>query len=260
MKFNVKDFMIDLGTTPLENIFINNYFQIASGDQIKVYIYCYKLAYEGLEDLSPQEISNELGLDLRIFEDSLDFWEDQGIITKTQAGYSFLSIRELYLGIDFSKEEEPAQQPVEPPAEPEERILPTYSNLHMFSEIEEIIGTKLTPNEIERILAHLKEHGQDEELIAYGFTYSDKTTNKRNVNYVLSILRNWAIDGILTIADYKKAQEEREARNKPPAKKRPRKSTPKNEGGVSGTDIKAILDRKLREDMERAQGGSDERE
>lgn len=258
LKYKIKDLKIDLGTTPIENIFINNYLQIADGDDVKVYLYAYKLAYEGKVNEMPseEELAVELGMDTDRLLDAFNYWQDQGLISIEEEGdsksYHFLSLRELFLGV-----REPAK-PVD-----DFEILSndddiTMTNKEMFTGIEEILDTVLTPNEIERILDLKKEFRQDRDLIVHGFTYSEKTTGKRNVNYVLTILRNWALDGILTMADFEKHEAENEKRQDTKNTKKKR-TTKKKQGRtddrISSEELRNILDRKLRADVEKAMGG-----
>ena len=64
MKYSVEKFKIDLGETPIENIFLNQYLQVATGNQLKVYLYCYKLAKDTSAnvDISDEEIAKALDL------------------------------------------------------------------------------------------------------------------------------------------------------------------------------------------------------
>ena len=39
MKFSIDDFKLDLGETPIENLFLDLMLPIADGDAIKVYLY-----------------------------------------------------------------------------------------------------------------------------------------------------------------------------------------------------------------------------
>jgi hypothetical protein len=46
MKFLLEDWKIDLGETPVENMFLNSYMPMAPGDAVKAYLFAYKIAYE----------------------------------------------------------------------------------------------------------------------------------------------------------------------------------------------------------------------
>lgn len=260
LKYKIKDLKIDLGTTPIENIFINNYLQIADGDDVKVYLYAFKLAYEGKTEEMPseEELARELGMDTDRLSDAFNYWQNQGLISIEEDGdsksYHFISLRELFLGV---------REPAKPVEVDDNELLSndndfTMTNKEMFVGIEEVLDTVLTPNEIEKIIELKKEFRQDRDLIVHGFNYSEKTTGKRNVNYVLTILRNWALDGILSMADFEKHEAENEKRQETKNSKKKR-TTKKKQGRtddrLSSEELKNILDRKLRADVEKAMGG-----
>ncbi|MDO5717389.1 MAG: DnaD domain protein [Tissierellia bacterium] len=253
MKYKIENFKIDLGTTPIENIFINNFFSIADGNAIKVYIYAYKLAYESTNShiMSEEDMAKELGMSSDDVKRAFDFWKEQGVI-KTEKDdeneiYSFLSIRELFLGVtDMAQSEEELPKAEE-----------SSTNKQMFIFIEDFLNTNLSPNEIERIIAHLSEFGQERELVCRCFPYCLEVAGKRNVNYVLGVLRNWALDGIKTVSDLERYLENKK---KPEAKKNARKkkrNIPKDER-LSSDEIENIINQKLLFDVERARGEIDE--
>src|SRR5699024_3232157 len=68
--------------------------------------------------------------------------------------------------------------------------------------------------ELEKILNHIEDLGQEPEIIVEGFKFSDRKYGKRNLNYVLGILRNWHLDGIDTMEDLKKARERKNTKAK----------------------------------------------
>lgn len=259
MRYKIKEAKLDLGTTPIENIFLNNYLAIADGDSIKVYLYAYKKALEGFDgEETFEEIGENLNLSPDTVADAFGFWEGQGIVDITSHGDSFScqfkSLRELFLGLD-DLGEDPEDQEAKTPESRE--ILSndgdtTLTIKEMFDGIEAIIGTSLLPNEIERIEGLKKEFGQDRDLIVEGFNYSATTQNKKNVNYVLTVLRNWAIDGILTMEDLAKKRAKREEKKRTP---RTRKKTSK-ENRKSPDEIAKFLEQKLIEDFEKARGGN----
>lgn len=259
LRYKIKEAKLDLGTTPIENIFLNNYLAIADGDSIKVYLYAYKKALEGFDgEETFEEIGQNLNLSPDTVADAFGFWEGQGIVDITSHGESFScqfkSLRELFLGLD-DLSEKPEEQKTETP-EPRQILSndgdTTFTIKEMFDGIEAIIGTSLLPNEIERIEELKKEFGQDRDLIVEGFNYSARTQNKKNVNYVLTVLRNWAIDGILTMEDLTKKRAKREEKKRTP---RTRKKQSKG-SKKSPDDIAKFLEQKLIEDFEKARGGN----
>lgn len=259
MEFKVKDFQVDLGVTPVENIFLNNYLAIAPASAIKVYLYAYKKAYDGKEDNeSFAEIGKKLDLSEIEVGDAFGYWQDQGVVDITAKGddfvCSFISLRELFLGLTGDEDIEE-----EGPSQGEKEKLEGNSqegqltNTQMFDKIEEVIGTMLLPNELERILKHREEFGQDRDLIVHGFVYSSKAQGKRNVNYVLTVLRNWAIDGIHTMAQLK-AKNDKNNRGQEKKKKKTSSRKVQREDKKSADDIEAMIRRQMLADVKKAKG------
>lgn len=214
MKYKVQPYQVDIGETPIENIFLNQYLQLADGNSLKVYLYAIKNAKDpnAKDILTDQEIASDLGLTLREVKESWEFWLNEGIVKRVydeeineEITY-FLSIREIVLG-----EIERAEYI------PEEKTnMPNNSNSisQMFEEIESFLQIELNANELEKILNHIEDLGQEPEIVVEGFKFSDRKYGKRNLNYVLGILRNWHLDGIDTMEDLKKARERKNTKAK----------------------------------------------
>ncbi len=258
MKYSIKDLKIDLGTTPIENIFINNFLQIADGDYVKVYLYAFKTAYEGREDgmLSEDILAEHLGLDENKVLEAFEFWQDQGLVSieeyDGEKSYTFISVRELFLGF-----QQPAEAQEEVTLSNDDDI--SMTNKEMFDGIEKILETTLTPNEIQRIIDFRTEFKLNRDLVVHGFTYSEKVSGKRNVNYVLTVLRNWALDGILTMKDLEDSEaknEDKKTTGKTARKKASKKKRSlKKDDRLSTSELNEILQKKLKENVQKAMGG-----
>lgn len=261
MKYELYDLQVDLGTTPIENMFLNNYLALADGNTIKVYLYAYKQAYERKEVAeSFEEIAEKLGLTEDEVMDAFGFWQEQGIVEivsdTDDFKCKFKSLRQMFLGINIPSENEEIDKKDEVK---KTEVLSndkdtSISNTQMYNKIEEVLGTNLLPSEIERIHNLRKEFNQDRDLIVQGFVYSRDTQGKKNVNYVLTVLRNWAIDGIMTMEDLTVNKKEKEEKKK----KAPSKKRVSTEEKKSSYDIQAALERKLLEDFKKAQGDKTE--
>ncbi len=211
MKYSVEKFKIDLGETPIENIFLNQYLQLATGNQLKVYLYGFKLAKDTSEnaDISDETIAKALDLTEAEVNEAWDFWLDQGIIKRytdidTHTDHTvFLSLRQLYLGITNPE-----------PEESQKTYIPQNSKEieEMFRDIEDIRDMELSRSEMERILEHLSTYHQTPELVAAAFNYCTANQNtKNNTNYVLQVLKNWKLDGIMTLEQWQEANSKKKS-------------------------------------------------
>lgn len=269
MEFKIKSFNIDLGITPVENIFINNYLALADGNSIKVYLYILKLAYEGQDgdDFDEDRIASELCMSRKEVESAIEYWREEGVLEIFQVDgkkcYQLINIRELYLGFENTPNKEIEIRNLEEDkafvenksqelAEINEDITETL----MYTKIEEFLGTSLTPNEIMKLGEHLTEFGQEKALIYKGFTHSYEKTGKKNVNYVVSVLRNWALDGVKTIKNYQDivVKKEEEKKSEPIKSKAKKVKKLKKDERISRDSLKDILAKKMQMDMEKVLG------
>ena len=111
MHFIKKTADFDLGDTPIENIFINDFMPMANGTYVKVYLLGYKYANDKDISLSVnhQTIAKHLAIPWSDVFDAWDFWEQKGIIQKnfidledkTQYTVEFLSLKQLYINNNF---------------------------------------------------------------------------------------------------------------------------------------------------------------
>lgn len=207
MRFKIEQPTVDLGEILIENIFLDQYLPIATGNAIKVYLYCYKKTKDGETQMKFKDLSANLNLTEREVEESLQYWLQVGVLKRTilpetgENEFSFLSLRELFLGLK------------EPYQAEELSIVPkmdSQENQEMFQAIEEILNIELSVSQMSTILDFMNETKQTPELIIMAFQYSSVKSGKKNVNYVLGILRNWYADGIITLDDFLQAEEEKE--------------------------------------------------
>ena len=120
-----------------------------------------------------------------------------------------MSLRQLYLGITNPE-----------PDESQKTYIPQNSQeiKEMFRDIEDIRDMELSKSEMERILEHISTYHQTPELVVTAFHYCTTNPNtKNNTNYVLQVLRNWKLDGIMTLEQW---QEENNKKQQRKTKKR----------------------------------------
>lgn len=255
MKFSIDNFSLDLGETPIENLFIDLMLPIADGDSVKVYLYLYRqvLKNKNNYDFDEDVISKDLGMSIEEFKRSLDYWLEVGIISReliVETGkydYKFLSVRELQLGSKAFYEYD----------RNEERFLNKNNNQEMFDKIEDILEIPLTTTNIMEILELQQMTNMESDLIVKGFEYSKSKTGKMNFNYVFAILRNWYLDGILTIKDYynlmenekiKKANIQKKRKYYKPESDNKRQTTASTDNTAEAEYIKNLLAKRKKDE------------
>lgn len=96
MKLEQSDISTLFSNTEIPDIFFSEYLSQANGDYIKVYLYMLFLSkYD--KDIKVNDLSKKLVLPLKTIQDSVKYWEEQGIITKKNTGYIINNLQEIEL-------------------------------------------------------------------------------------------------------------------------------------------------------------------
>lgn len=229
MSFYLETTDMDLGDTPIENIFINDYMPMANGTYVKVYLLGFKYAHDRDMDI---EVDNEtIARHLEIpMEDVLrawDFWEEKGIIKKIRkedSGYNFfvkfLNLKQLYIknNIDLFSEDLKKATNKEEKEKSKTNVSKTKSKAksknpmmqlidanrnpdinNMFNNIDNILRRQTVPIEKQKILSWISDYNMSPEVIEKAFLYSVESRDIRRFNYIEAIVRNWYDEGITTL-------------------------------------------------------------
>lgn len=78
----------------IPEVFLSEYFCSASGDYVKVYIYCLFLCKYSSE-ISALDLSKKLSLPLKTVELSLKYWEEQGVMIKKNRTYELCDLKKI---------------------------------------------------------------------------------------------------------------------------------------------------------------------
>ena len=207
MSFIIQTTDMDLGDTPIENIFINDYMPMANGTYVKVYLLGYKYAHD--KDINIEvnnsTISKHLDIPLEDVLRSWDFWEEKGIIEKIrpegtrEVNYEikFLNLKQLYiknninLWVDDSEKKEPIYSTRDLV---DANKVPEINN--MFNQIDYILRTNTTPNDKKMIVDWIHDYNMNPDVIEKAVYYSVEQRGVRSLKYIEAIIRNWYKDGL----------------------------------------------------------------
>ncbi|HRR89570.1 MAG TPA: DnaD domain protein [Eubacteriales bacterium] len=175
------DYLIE-SFTLVDNLFINEYLPYADEKQIKAYIYGLYLCYRDGGDNTIENFSNALDIEIDELINIFTHFEDNGlvqIISKQPFEVKYLSLKR-------------AMQPAKK-YKPEK-----YADFN--KELQQLFPSRmLTPNEYNeyyKAMDDLKIQ-QDAMLMIVQYCISLKGAEVR-YPYILTVARNWALDGILT--------------------------------------------------------------
>jgi len=212
MDFIIETTDIDLGDTPIENIFINDFMPMANGTYVKVYLLGYKYAYDKDDsiEVDNKTIAKHLDIPLSDVLNAWDFWEKKGIIEKiflnkeNKFDYyvKFLNLKQLYIKNNYKPiniGEEISTKSYTCSVEDliDANQIPAINE--MFNQIDYIMRRQLVPNEKQKILEWIYNYNMNPDIIVKAFFYGIEKKGKRNINYVGGIVRNWYDQGITNV-------------------------------------------------------------
>ena len=96
MKLEANEQSMLFSNTSIPDVFFTEYFSMANGNAIKVYLYMLFLSKYG-KDIKINDLSKSLAIDAKTIQDSIKFWEDLGIITRKSTGYIINDLQEIEL-------------------------------------------------------------------------------------------------------------------------------------------------------------------
>ncbi|MBM7615549.1 DnaD domain protein [Alkaliphilus hydrothermalis] len=222
MGFIINPPSIDLGDTPIENIFLDVYMPMANGTFVKVYLLAYKYALD-TKSLGPEEdnkfnnatLAKHLKIPLADVLSAWDFWEDKQIIKKhftsededeTNYSVEFVSLKQLYIDNTYKRIQAKDNRSK---AEAEESFSLTTKDLveanqvpmikEMFVEINAVMNRPLVPNEKRTVLEWFHQFNIEPPLIIKAFSFCKHKKKIKNVNYVGGVIRNWYDQNITTV-------------------------------------------------------------
>ncbi len=203
----IKDFY--LLTTNIENIFINEYMPGAPGDYVKVYLY--GLLYsQNQADMTMQQMSVQLGMAEKQIDDAWDYWQAMGVVEKKPCGLNkydieFKQLRALMYGMASNSSVPSGQVPVveqEAAAVEKEEKSPLVNDELKFliQGIEYVMGKPLSPQEAKEIFSWTRDFGAATDVIMCAVEYCVEK-NKKGINYISKVVKQWTEDGLRTEAD-----------------------------------------------------------
>ncbi len=209
---------IDLGDTPIENIFINDFMPMANGTYVKVYLLGFKYAYDRDENIKVDNntISKHLQIPLTDVLAAWDFWESKGIIEKIHMEENekynykikFLNLKQLYINNNYksinvditNKKSNSGSTSFTAKDILEVNEMPRINQ--MFNKIDYTIRRPLVPNEKKAILEWISDYNMNPDVIEKAFFQAMERKGKRDIRYVHGIIKNWYDDGVTTIEAY----------------------------------------------------------
>ena len=192
--------------TSLPDIFFTEYFSQASSDAIKVYLYLLFLSKYSKE-IKINDLSKKLELPLKVIQDAVKYWENEGLLLKKTAGYELTNIQELELHKLYNP-----KISLSP-----ESIAKTAQNQYRAKAIEninnEFFQGVMSPSWYGDIDLWFSKYSFDEEVMIALFRYCFERSALHK-NYIQTVAEAWANNNIKTFSDLDKYYEKQEALSK----------------------------------------------
>lgn len=205
MKFEIENNFLDLGTTPIENMFINTFLSRANDVQIKVYLYALSNAYSGKTDLTNENIAREMGLTEGQVVDAWQYWIDEGVVERKNDSYIFKSIRFQYIDsmYDITGENYISKTTDSPEFDQElyDNSEEAIQSRTLIENIEEFISSgsdtpiQLDPREIRKVLQTMNGFNVTPDFMSYAYMMASNVRGIKAVDPIMATIRNWMIDG-----------------------------------------------------------------
>lgn len=192
---------LDLETTAIENIFLTEVLPMADGNALKVYLLGYRYACEpeAHARFSHEAMARHLGLSLQDILDAWNFWEERGLIKKTdlrpespqEFSVEFISLRQLYIQNNFKPRHEAPVRQKGPSPDRLAESLKEPALKKMFRDVGELLGRPLEPNDCMEILGWVDALPIDLQTIVKAFEFVVREKNIRNIKYTGTVIRSW---------------------------------------------------------------------
>ncbi len=193
MAFTLKSPSIDIGETPLENIFINNYMNLADEVQLKVYILGLSMAKNSDLRLGNQDIAAALNISIEKVKKAWLFWKQVGLVDflepENEEEYafdiSFISLREEYIKSNYLPKTSKNTE--------RKRLLYDKDIKELFDAAEIIVNKPLSPDDRMKAIEWMTEFNISKELFlkALKITFHERSPQLPSLKYTKGILQNW---------------------------------------------------------------------
>lgn len=203
MYFILEEAKFELGDTPIDNIFINDYMPEADGTYVKVYLMGYKWAREG-QNFNNETLAKNLKLPLADVLNAWNYWESEGIIIKheTEEEYNyiveFVNLKQYYMDKVYkhlhdvkNNKHDDTDKLISAGKNPEIKT--------MMEEIEDMMGRPLKISEKQKIITWLNKYKTSPFLMTQAFSYCVNNKKIKRFSYIESVVSAWYDAGVVDV-------------------------------------------------------------
>lgn len=189
--------------TSLPDVFFTEYFSQASSDAIKVYLYLLFLSKYN-KDVKINDLAKKLELPLKTIQDSIKYWEAEGVLIRKISGYELANLQEIELQKLYNPKITLSA----------DAIKKTEKNQYRAKAIEninnEFFQGVMSPSWYGDIDLWFSKYSFDEEVMIALFRYCYEKSALHK-NYIQVVAEAWAKNNIKTFSDLDKYYEKQES-------------------------------------------------
>jgi len=196
-----------LGDTAVSDIFINEYLAEASGDNVKVYLYCLFLAKHN-KDIGILDLAKKIGLELEVVRQAFNYWEEKGVFLRTEKGVIINDLKEKEINRLYSPKL----------VESVDELVENNNKNHRRSEAITAInnaffqGVMSTSWYIDITEMFEKYQFEEEVMLAlFKYCYDKHALHK---NYLTTVAEDWFLNKVKNVHDLDSYYMKREKTNK----------------------------------------------
>ena len=206
MKLEQSDSALIFSKTELPDVFFTEYLSQASSDSIKVYLYMLFLSKYN-KDIKVNDMSKALALPYNTIQESIKYWEAQGVITKKTNGYIVNNIQEIELHKLYSPKVTQSKEELEKSAQNQTRSKAIeHINNHCFNGV-------MSPSWYNDISLWFKKYSFDDQVMIALFEYCFNRSALHR-NYIQTVADAWAKNNIQNYNDLEAYYEKQESLSK----------------------------------------------
>lgn len=179
--------------TVLPDVFFTEYFSQASSDAIKVFLYLLFLSKYN-KDIKINDLSKKLELPLKSIQESIKYWESEGLLIRKSTGYEIANIQELELNKLYKSKVNLSADAVKKSTQNQ------YRSKAIESINNEFFQGVMSPSWYADIDLWFSKYSFDEEVMVALFRYCFERSALHK-NYIQTVAEAWAKNNIKTFSD-----------------------------------------------------------
>ena len=164
----------------IPEIFFTDYMGLASGDAVKVYLYLSFLA-KADKDININEIAKILSLSYEVVNQSIKYWEEQGLLIKKPDGYILANLKEIALSKLYSPKVTSSPEDIERSLQNKTRTICIQSINDQF------FSGNMSTTWYSDIDLWFEKYGFDEQVMLALFSYCAEKTDNINRKYIQTV-------------------------------------------------------------------------